>query len=111
MSYDHAKQKVLNQKHLDDPKVGDYWHEMFCPYFIITEVRALDITVLDKTIGLPENRFTFDETKPRIIKRSDLAKEVQYSTSDEFMADVMIGEAEKGEQDFERHIELTMSAG
>ena len=44
MSYDHKAVQELNETALENPQPGDYWQEMFCPYFVVTAVNGDDIT-------------------------------------------------------------------
>ena len=44
--FDQKDQDLKNHKALLNPQPGDYWHEMFCPYFIVVKVKGDDITVL-----------------------------------------------------------------
>jgi hypothetical protein len=96
--------KEKNQEALDNPQVGDYWHETFCPYFLVVAVRDDKITVLSCLGG--ENSFnrkneqnarsmnkgdtwSFDYSKHMVVNRTWMAKAVKYSTNDGFVANVI----------------------
>lgn len=102
MSYDHEKQKLQNYESLNNPRIGDYWNEMFCPYFLVVDVKDDEITVLS-CMGGPNsfNRkdepnakievkdgWTFDMSKSMVVNRDWMAKAVKYGTIDGFVADV-----------------------
>lgn len=102
MSYDSEKQKLENQQKLDNPRVGDFWHEMFSPYFLVVDVKNDDITVLS-CLGGPNsytrkdepnakvdhgNHYTFDVTKSMVVSRQWMSEAVKYSSIEGFVADV-----------------------
>ena len=105
MNYDYEERKVKNQQSLENPRIGDYWHEMFCPYFLVVDVKDDDITVLS-CLGGPDsfNRkhelnakidlkdgWTFD--KSMVVNREWMTKAVKYESIEGFVADV--GNSEK----------------
>ena len=107
MSYDYEKQKLKNCESLDNPRIGDYWNEMFCPYFLVVDVKGDDITVLS-CLGGPNsyNRkhepnaridakdgWTFDLSKSMIVNRAWMERAVKYDSIEGFVADV--GNSEK----------------
>ena len=107
MSYDHEKQKLQNYQSLDNPRIGDYWNEMFCPYFLVVDVKGDDITVLS-CLGGPDsyNRkhepnakidlkdgWTFDLSKSMVVNREWMTRAVKYDSIEGFVADV--GNSEK----------------
>lgn len=101
------KQDQKNQQALDNPQPGDYWNEMFCPYFVVVDVKGKDITVLS-CMGGPDsyNRkdelnarkevdsgyWTFDYSKSMVVDRAWMEKAVKYGTIDGFVADVVQSE-------------------
>jgi len=102
MSYNHAEQLKANQKALDNPRPGDYWNEMFCPYFVVVDVKGQDITVLS-CMGGPNsyNRkhepcakievdggWAFDYGKEMTVDRVWIERAVRYESIDGFVADV-----------------------
>ncbi len=102
MTTDHNSQQLKNCQALLAPKPGDYWNEMFCPYFIVVDVRGDDITVLS-CMGGPKsyNRkdepnayvdrgdgWSFDYSKSMVVDRAWMERAVRYDTIDGFVADV-----------------------
>ena len=105
MSYDYEKQKLNNQQSLESPRIGDYWQEMFCPYFLVVDVKGDDITVLsclgggytrkhelNAKIDLKDG-WTFDLSKSMVVNREWMTKAVKYESIEGFVADV--GNSEK----------------
>lgn len=98
--------KKNNEQSLANPKIGDYWQEMFCPYFLVVDVKGDDITVLS-CLGGPDsyNRkhelnarvdvrdgWTFDLSKSMVVNRAWMERAVRYETIDGFVADVVNSE-------------------
>ncbi|NBO35930.1 hypothetical protein EBU91_00060 [bacterium] len=103
MTYDYEQQKILNSKSLAEPRIGDYWQERFCPYFLVVDVKGKDITVLsclggpnsftrkhelNAKIHLDKDHWTWDLSKSIVVDRNWMAKAVKYGTNDGFVADV-----------------------
>jgi hypothetical protein len=103
MSYDYEKQKLMNYESLDNPKIGDYWNEMFCPYFLVVDVKGKDITVLsclggpnsynrkdepNAKVEVDSGHWTFDPSKYMVVDREWMTKAVKYGSIDGFVADV-----------------------
>lgn len=104
MNKDYNEQTINNQKALDDPQVGDYWNEMFCPYFIVVEVLKNDKFRVLSCMGGPnsynrksepnarkdndDNTWSFDYSKDMVVDREWMHKAVKYSSIDGFVADV-----------------------
>jgi hypothetical protein len=97
------ERNILNQEALDNPKPGDYWNEMFCPYFVVVAVNGPDITVLS-CLGGPDSysrkhevpakithkdgSWSFDYDKSMVVDRKWMEKAVKYDSIDGFIADV-----------------------
>ena len=92
---------ATNRMALQKPEVGDFWFEMvFCPYFLVVQVKGDAITVLSCLGGKPYHRpkeinarvdngngtwsFDYDKT----MDRAWMEEIVKYSTMDNFVADV-----------------------
>ena len=118
MSYDPKEQKLANNKALLDPQPGDYWHEMFCPYFIVVQVKKDAITVLsclggpnsynrkDEPSAKVKNKdgtWSFDYSKSMVVDRAWIERAVKYETIDGFVADVVQSEKSKAIVDEWRH--------
>lgn len=107
MSYDYEKQKRINEESLHNPKIGDYWQEMFCPYFLVVDVKDKDVTVLsclggpnsfnrkhelDARIELDKDHWTWDLSKSMVVDRNWIFKAVKYDSGEGFVADVINSE-------------------
>lgn len=97
---DYEKQKKQNQESLDNPRIGDYWQEMFCPYFLVVDVKNDNITVLSCLGGLYTRKhelnakidlkdgWTFDLSKSMVVNREWMSRAVKYESIEGFVADV-----------------------
>ncbi len=98
----YDKKKVENQVALDNPMVGDYWNEMFCPYFLIVHISGDKYTVL---CAFPEDSlnnketlcarifnkddtWSWDYTKHSVVTKEWITKTVTYGSIPGFVADV-----------------------
>lgn len=103
MSYDQVKQTQSNEQALANPSFGDYWQEMFCPYFIVVNVSGPEITVLSclggpnsftrkhepcAKIDVDGNHWAFDYDKEMTVDRGWIERAVKYGSIDGFVADV-----------------------
>lgn len=94
----------LNELALADPKPGDYWQEMFCPYFLVVNVNGSAITVLscmggpdsynrmhepNARISIDNDNWGFDYSKSMIVDLAWMRKAVKYDSIDGFVADVV----------------------
>ena len=85
----YAQQQLLNKEHIENPQIGDFWHEMFSPYFVVAEITNNGVIVYDKTLPDGPNHYVFDETKQKIMNKEEMRNKVTYSTMrDSFVADV-----------------------
>ena len=93
-----------NQKAFDNPRIGDYWSEHFCPYFIIVDINDDKYTVLsclggpysftrkdelNAKIEVDSGHWTFDLSKSMVVNRQWITKAVKYESIDGFVADVI----------------------
>ena len=96
-------QEHKNRSALETPRPGDYWHEMFCPYFLIVNVDKDEYTVLS-CLGGPnsysrkhelnakvddKDGWHFDYSKSMKVDRAWISKALTYSTNNQFVADVV----------------------
>ena len=104
MNLDSKEQTINNQQALDKPQVGDYWNEMFCPYFVVVEVLKNDRFRVLSCMGGPnsynrkdepnarkdndDDTWSFDYSKDMIVDREWMHKAVKYGSIDGFVADV-----------------------
>jgi hypothetical protein len=100
MSYNHQEQQRTNQEAMDNPQPGDYWNEMFCPYFLVVQVKNDEhITVLnclskygpDAVKKVDAGHWTFDVSKSMVVNKEWIRDRVRYGSIDGFVADVVRG--------------------
>jgi len=63
--------KEINQQHLKDPKLGDYWMEMFSPVAVVVYVDPRYVVTLEKTKNTDKDHWTWDvEAIPILYTRN-----------------------------------------
>lgn len=86
----YEERQELNRKHVDQPMVGDFWHEMFSPYHIVLAVTDSEVIICEKTKPVDSHHYTFDLSEVRTITHLEHRDIVTYSTMrDKFVADVV----------------------
>ena len=118
------KQDLANQKALAFPQIGDYWHEMFCPYFVIVNKEGDKFRVLsclggpksftrkdelNAQIEVDNGHWGFDYSKSMLVDHEWIRKTVTYESIDGFVADVVQSEkTARIAQEWREHKRLTM---
>lgn len=99
-------QDARNLDALENPQPGDYWQEMFCPYFIVVDAdKENDSYTVLSCMGGPDsfNRkdelcakidnkngtWSFDYSKSMKVNHAWISKAVKYGSIDGFVADVI----------------------
>lgn len=97
-------QDLANQKSLAFPQIGDYWHEMFCPYFVIVNKEGDKFRVLsclggpksftrkdelNAQIQVDSGHWGFDYSKSMLVDHEWIRRTVTYESIDGFVADVV----------------------
>jgi hypothetical protein len=78
-----------NIEHADNPRVGDYWHEMFTPICRVMIVTDTDVLV-QKFTGHAGEEITDTHPPPELMPRSVFAAWLRYDTmSDKTWVDVV----------------------
>ena len=105
--FDNENQNIKNQKALENPRPGDYWQEMFCPYFVIVDIEGDQYRVLscmggpdsfnrkdelNAKIEVDKGHWAFDYSKSMTVDREWIRKTVRYESIDGFVADVINSE-------------------
>lgn len=98
MSYNREEQQTLNNEALIEPMVGDYWHEMYSPYFIIVNRSPLGekvkYTVLscigndNARLMNEDDTWSFDYSKHIEVDWNWISDHVLYKGLGGFVADV-----------------------
>jgi hypothetical protein len=87
MAYNHKEQQEKNLKAYTDPLPGDYWNELFCPYFVVLEVQPDSMIICDVKKEVDSSHWTWDLEKAEQVTM-DYMKRVKYQSIDGFVADV-----------------------
>lgn len=93
-----------NQRALDNPRPGDYWHERFSPYFVIVNREGDQYRVLscmggphhylrkhelNARIEIDRDHWAFDYSKSMLVDHEWMRRAVTYGSIDGFVADVV----------------------
>ena len=78
----------LNEKHYNNPQEGDYWHEMFCPYFIVLSIVENGYIICSERIDVDSGHWRFDLSKATLVDKNYFDK-VKYQSISGFCADVV----------------------
>lgn len=73
-------QQQLNEEHALEPKIGDYWHEMFVPILSVVDVGPWNVSVLRKTKEVDEEHWTWDVTEVTNMSRKEFYDFLHYNT-------------------------------
>ena len=118
------EQDLRNQKALVNPQPGDYWQEMFCPYFVIVNKEGDKYRVLsclggpksftrkdelNARIEIDRDHWAFDYSKSMLVDHEWIRRTVTYESIDGFVADVVQSEkTARMVQEWREHKRLTM---
>lgn len=101
-------QTQVNHQALESPQPGDYWHERFCPYFLVVALEGPNFRVLS-ALGGPHSHsrkneinayvdngdgtWSWDYDKTQVVTRQWITDLVTYQSSSppdhDFVADVV----------------------
>ena len=72
---------VLNWKHVNNPQVGDFWHEMFGPCFLVVDRSRLAVSYLEHIVPLEESKkLTWDTKRVTTTSIEDFVKRLSYQS-------------------------------
>ena len=83
MNWDN--QIITNKEHEQNPQPGDYWHEIFSPYFIVVEYDKENDLVYyaDEVVWMGNNgTFVFDFSRVKRKPRRQLFTQVHYDSKE-----------------------------
>lgn len=85
----NEEREALNQKHLLDPMIGDYWHDMFTPIYVVVSVGKESIVVCRSTIDVDKSHWTWDVSKTERMTKPEFRKKLLYSSMPKTWATVV----------------------
>lgn len=106
LSKNEQDREYMNNLHSLTPEVGDYWHEMFSPYFLVVKVKlgkaenkyVILSCIEDKENGVKKAKvegkdgWSFDYDKHSEVTQKWIYEKVTYSSSIGFVADVSVSD-------------------
>ena len=81
--------KELNERHAKDPKLGDYWHEMFNGICVVIEVDLIHVTICKTKRSVGMNEWTWDLSNLDIMTHEEFQRWLSYDTRPGYWADVI----------------------
>jgi len=77
--------KALNETHANEPKKGDYWHEMYTAICIVLEnTNGIIIYIV------PDRKaMVWDEENPKTKTKAEFREWLSYDSIDGYWCDVM----------------------
>lgn len=70
----------LNDKHLDDPQPGDYWHEMFCGICVILKRIRNQVVLCRTKKSIDKDHWTWDLDRLEIMTLDDFKAWLSYNS-------------------------------
>lgn len=73
--------KPLYDKNLQSathPKIGDYWHDMYCPVTVVVSVTEEHVFICEKTKDVDDQHWTWDLDKITSYTRADFLQRHRY---------------------------------
>lgn len=74
-----AQHRETNEKHVKDPKIGDYWVEMFTPILVVVGRPAPDkVLVCKKTKEVDKDHWTWDFSVLEVMTLEGFSRYLHY---------------------------------
>lgn len=80
--------RQMNEKHINDPMPGDYWHEMFTGICVVLAVDENNVTICRKKKDVDRDHWTWDLSEKEVMTRLDFKTWLSYGTIPGTWADV-----------------------
>ena len=71
-----------DKEHAKNPKVGDYWHDMFSPVAVVVEVSKHSLVICRTTKQMEDETWTWNLEKLEPVLRKDFEHLFQYGRID-----------------------------
>jgi len=99
-----SERDQANQRALDNPQSGDYWHERYSPYFVVVNLEGDQYRVLscmggphhylrkhelNARVEIDRDHWAFDYSKSMLVDHEWMRQAVTYDSIDGFVADVV----------------------
>lgn len=77
--YKDINRESLEKLCFEQPKIGDFWHEMYCPVLVIVDVHENnDLTICEHTKDTENNTYMFDVSRCRKITRQEFSDKIKW---------------------------------
>ena len=66
---------------LENPRIGDFWHEMYSPVLVVVDVHEnQDLTICEETKNVDDKSYEFDLLKSIRISKEEFFKKLKTET-------------------------------
>jgi hypothetical protein len=92
MVFNPDEQERLNRQHAENPAPGDFWHEMYCPCWVVLRVSDGSVTVCEKTRSTDDKHWTWDISVSLTMAKTEFTDRLRYNPApmtDKYWCDVM----------------------
>lgn len=86
------EQDALNTEHLNNPQIGDYWHERFCGILAVVDIprdTPDKIVVATDKISVDNDHWKFDLSSCQLWTRERFKSYLSYASNGKTWADVV----------------------
>lgn len=83
------EQDALNTEHLNNPQIGDYWHDRLCGVLVVVDTPKLTpgrIVVATDRVSLNNDYWTFDLNACQLWTREEFKTHLSYKKSNDSIA-------------------------
>lgn len=95
---------TLNQRHLLNPELGDYWHEMFCPILVVVDLYDNVVRCLEKKKAAGQGHWTWDVDKVSEYNKSEFAAKLRYGGDGDLANKTWCDVSPRGHKVFSDHV-------
>lgn len=88
----YEEHQSVNRLHEREPKMGDYWHEMFCPFVVVINVLETEVVICESIMPVGPDHWTWDLSKIRKVPIAEFSQMLHYKSEamkDKFIYDVV----------------------
>lgn len=74
-------QEELNLKHIENPELGDYWHERFSGVCVVLKVTEDTVTISRKKVDVDEDHWTFILEEAETLSLKEFKEFLTYASN------------------------------
>jgi hypothetical protein len=78
--FNDKERHKINTAHRLNPKIGDYWNEMFCPVLVVIGLKSDKVLICKSTKDCAENTWTWDLSKLEWLTKEQFSSKLTYGS-------------------------------